>query len=107
VYRLLCKKGERYARTDVYRCPTLSHRVPPTGAHRWTTRHGQHCTPAFPGCGRRLHGQGRVQSCTFFQTTIEFLPTLERQRDDAAAKGQIGRQRIFDGLLTRLQDNAS
>jgi hypothetical protein len=47
------------------------------------------------------------ESSTFFQTTIEFLPTLERQRDDAAAKGHVGRQRIFDGLLARLQENAS
>ncbi|MGH2372110.1 MAG: hypothetical protein ACRDIC_01335 [bacterium] len=40
-------------------------------------------------------------------TTIEFKPTLERQRDDAAAKGQIGRQKIFDGLLKRLDGKAS
>jgi len=47
------------------------------------------------------------ESCTFFVTTIEFRPTLQRQRDDAAAKGQIGRQKIFDGLLDRLDDHAS
>ena len=40
-------------------------------------------------------------------TTIEFRPTLQRQRDDAAAKGQLGRQKIFDGLLARLDDEAS
>ena len=45
--------------------------------------------------------------CTFFQTTIEFRPTLKRQRDDATAKGQVGRQKIFDGLLTRLDEEAS
>lgn len=33
---------------------------------------------------------------------------LERQRDDAAAKGQLARERIFDGLLERLEgDEAS
>jgi site-specific recombinase XerD len=42
------------------------------------------------------------ESCTFFVTTIEFRPTLAAQRDDAAAKGQVGRQRVFDGLLARL-----
>jgi hypothetical protein len=52
------------------------------------------------------HLESICESCTFFQTTIEFLPTLERQRDDAATKGRIGRQRIFDGLLARLQENA-
>ena len=30
-----------------------------------------------------------------------------RARDDAATKGQLGRQKIFDGLLTRLGDEAS
>jgi hypothetical protein len=48
------------------------------------------------------HFESICESCTFFVTTVEFRPTLQRQRDDAAAKGQVGRQRIFDGLLTRL-----
>ena len=38
---------------------------------------------------------------------IEFRPTLQRQRDDAADKGQVGRQKIFDGLLARLDAQAS
>jgi hypothetical protein len=57
--------------------------------------------------GLDCHFESICESCTFFQTTIEFLPTLERQRDDAADKGQIGRQRIFDGLLAWLQERAS
>jgi len=57
--------------------------------------------------GLDCHFESICESCTFFQTTIEFLPTPERQRDDAAAKGQVGRQRVFDGLLARLQENAS
>ena len=56
--------------------------------------------------GLDCHFESICESCTFFQTTIEFRPTLQRQRDDAADKGQIGRQKIFDRLLTRL-DNAS
>lgn len=28
------------------------------------------------------------ESCSFFVTTIEFRPTLQAQRDDAAHKGQ-------------------
>ena len=40
-------------------------------------------------------------------TPIEFRPTLERQRDDATEKGQIGRQKIFDGLLQRLDDTGT
>jgi len=53
------------------------------------------------------HFESICESCTFFVTTIEFRPTLQRQRDDAAAKGQVGRKEIFDGLLDRLNDEAS
>ena len=59
-------------------------------------------------CARQVgldcHFESICESCTFFQTTIEFRPTLQRQRDDAAGKGQLGRQKIFDGLLGRLDD---
>lgn len=41
------------------------------------------------------------ESCTFFVTTVQ------RQRDDAARKGQVGRQNIFDELLARLDEPAS
>ncbi|HYZ70747.1 MAG TPA: site-specific integrase [Thermoleophilaceae bacterium] len=57
--------------------------------------------------GLDCHFESICESCTFFQTTREFRPTLERQRDDAANKGQVGRQRIFDGLLQRLDAQAS
>jgi integrase len=57
--------------------------------------------------GLDCHFESICESCTFFQTTIEFRPTLQRQRDDAADKGQVGRQKIFDGLLTRLDEEAS
>jgi site-specific recombinase XerD len=42
------------------------------------------------------------ESCTFFQTTIEFRPTLLAQRDDACAKGQTRRTEIYDNLITSL-----
>jgi hypothetical protein len=57
--------------------------------------------------GLDCHFESICESCTFFQTTIEFRPTLQRQRDDADAKGQLGRKKIFDGLLSRLDDAAS
>lgn len=53
------------------------------------------------------HFESICESCTFFATTIEFKPTLLRQRDDAKDKGQIGREKIFDGLLARLEEDAS
>ncbi len=37
------------------------------------------------------HFESICESCVFFVTTIEFKPTLERQRDDADCKGQVGR----------------
>jgi site-specific recombinase XerD len=57
--------------------------------------------------GLDCHFESICESCTYFQTTHEFKPTLERQRDDAAQKGQVGRLKIFDGLLTRLEQQAS
>jgi len=57
--------------------------------------------------GLDCHFESICESCTYFQTTLEFRPTLERQRDDAADKGQVGRQKIFDGLLQRLDAQAS
>jgi len=57
--------------------------------------------------GLDCHFESICESCTFFQTTIEFRPTLQRQRDDAADKGQLGRQKVFDGLLERLDHAAS
>ena len=53
------------------------------------------------------HFESICESCTYFVTTIEFRPTLQRQRDDAEAKGQTGRRKIFDGLLDRLDNQAS
>ncbi len=52
------------------------------------------------------HFESICESCTFFATTVEFKPTLRRQRDDALDKGQVSRQKIFDGLLTRLDEEA-
>ncbi len=57
--------------------------------------------------GLDCHFESICESCTYFQTTLEFRPTLERQRDDAADKGQVARQKIFDGLLARLDAQAS
>ncbi|HEX5996686.1 MAG TPA: tyrosine-type recombinase/integrase [Jiangellales bacterium] len=47
------------------------------------------------------------ETCTFFQTSIEFRPTLQRQRDHAAHHDQNHRADLFDRLLTRLDDQAS
>jgi site-specific recombinase XerD len=42
------------------------------------------------------------ETCTYFQTTIEFRPTLTAQHDHAAAHGQNGRQELFAQLLSQI-----
>jgi hypothetical protein len=71
--------------------------------HRRMLGNGYCARPVDLDC----HFESICESCTFFQTTIEFRPTLQRQRDDALAKGQLGRQKIFDGILERLDTQAS
>lgn len=44
------------------------------------------------------------ENCSFFQTSIEFRPTLQAQHDDAAAKGQHHRADLFNQLLTGLTE---
>jgi integrase len=56
--------------------------------------------------GLDCHFESICESCVYFQTTLEFRPTLKRQRDDAADKGQVARVKIFDGLLGRLDAQA-
>ena len=47
------------------------------------------------------------ENCTFFQTSIEFRPTLQAQHDDAAAKNQDERSALFSRLLDDLDDTAA
>ncbi len=44
------------------------------------------------------------ETCSFFQTSIEFRPTLQAQHDDAAAKGQHHRADLFHQLLAGLTE---
>jgi site-specific recombinase XerD len=47
------------------------------------------------------------ETCTFFQTSIEFRPTLQRQRDHAADLDQPHRADLFDQLLSHIDQQAS
>jgi integrase/recombinase XerD len=67
--------------------------------HRRMLGNGYCARPVEMDC----HFESICESCTLFVTTREFRPTLQAQRDDAERKGQVGRQRIFDGLLHRLE----
>jgi site-specific recombinase XerD len=47
------------------------------------------------------------ETCTFFQTSIEFRPILQHQHDHAAEHGHAGRQQLFGQLLSQLDQDAS
>jgi hypothetical protein len=47
------------------------------------------------------------ETCTFFQTSIEFRPTLQAQHDDALTKTQTHRGQLFDTLLDGIDRDAS
>jgi site-specific recombinase XerD len=47
------------------------------------------------------------ETCTFFQTSIEFRPTLQAQHDDAETKGQDHRADLFNQLLNGLTEGAA
>ena len=46
--------------------------------------------------------ESACETCSYFQTTIEFRPTLQRQRDHAQQHGQNERAAIFDKLIQRV-----
>ena len=71
--------------------------------HRRMLGNGHCARPVETDC----HSESICESCTFFITTVEFRPTRQKQRDDAENKGQIARQKIFDGLVERLDNEAS
>jgi hypothetical protein len=73
-----------------------------TEMHRRMLGNGYCARPVEMDC----HFESICESCTFFVTTLEFKPTLTKQIDDARAKGQVGRQRIFEGLIDRLEERA-
>jgi hypothetical protein len=62
-------------------------------ANGWCTR------PAELDCRFETLCEG----CGFFATTVEFKPTLTRQRDHATANNQPSRARIYQHLLDNLE----
>jgi integrase len=47
------------------------------------------------------------EGCGFFETTIEFTPTLRRQRDHAATHDQPARQQLYQRLLDTLDEHTA
>lgn len=46
------------------------------------------------------------ESCTCFSTTVDFLPVLNKQRQDAEEKGQANRAQIFNKLIRTLEQES-
>ena len=42
------------------------------------------------------------ETCSYFQTSIEFRPALAAQHDHAATHGQTGRQELFARLIRQI-----
>jgi site-specific recombinase XerD len=47
------------------------------------------------------------ETCAFFQTSIEFRPTLQAQHQDATTKNQTHRGQLFASLLAQIDQDAS
>jgi len=62
-------------------------------------------------CTRPIELECRMESacetCTYFRTTVEFKPTLRRQRDHALEHGQMDRAELFEGLLRKVEGGSS
>ena len=58
--------------------------------------------------GLDCHFESICESCTYFQTTHRVPPDPRSvNATTPPSKGQVGRLKIFDGLLDRLDDAAS
>jgi hypothetical protein len=47
--------------------------------------------------------ESACETCAYFRTGVEFLPTLNRQRDHAQQHGQAERAELFDRLIKRVE----
>jgi hypothetical protein len=48
--------------------------------------------------------ESTCETCSNYQTSIEFRPTLAAQHDHAATHGQTGRQELFARLIHQIDD---
>jgi site-specific recombinase XerD len=71
--------------------------------HHRLLGNGYYTRPAEGDCAF----ESICQNCTFFQTSIQFRPTLRAQHDHAASHGQQQRADLFQRLPSDLNDQAS
>ena len=90
-----------YARTDPLPADAIGPKMAQLRREHHRLLGNGHCTrPPELGCAF----ESICETCTFFQTSIEFRPTLQAQHDDAKAKSQERRAALFNKLLTNLTE---
>jgi site-specific recombinase XerD len=90
-----------YAKTEPLPADTIGPKMARLRREHHRLLGNGHCTrPAELDCAF----EAICETCSFFQTSIEFRPTLQAQHDDATAKGQHHRAALFDQLLTDLTE---
>jgi hypothetical protein len=50
--------------------------------------------------------ESACETCAYFRTSVQFLPTLTRQREHAEQHGQTERAALFDGLIQRVDKHS-
>jgi integrase/recombinase XerD len=78
---------------------TARHR--PRQEHRRMLGNGWCTRPRGTDCSFEAICEG----CGYYQTTIEFAPTLRAQRDHATTHGQTTRVELYGALLDRLESS--
>jgi site-specific recombinase XerD len=51
--------------------------------------------------------ESACETCAYFRTGVQFLPTLTRQRDHATEQGQTERAKLFNKIIEQIDDPAS
>lgn len=88
-----------YRDPDVEESPAMRHL---RQEHRRMLANGWCTRPKETDCAFEAICEG----CGFFSTTIEFKPTLQAQRDHAAANGQVAREERYTKLLDAIEEPA-
>jgi hypothetical protein len=50
--------------------------------------------------------ESACETCAYFRTSVQFLPTLTRQRDHAQQHGQADRAALFESLIQRVDPDS-
>ncbi len=85
-------------------CPPMP-RAPTYGACARTSTNACSATATAPAPPKLdCHFESICETCTFFSTSAEFAPILQRQRDHAAERDQLDRVDLFNLLLDRIDE---